>query len=156
MVYKTMAQSKKLPKHVTIGPFSVELICAPHYIMYEVSEAQGTFVIKPPYKIYLDKEMIERGGADAVNVVLHECMHVAYYQYQLKDKDEETVVNSFGNFMTELLCRSELKDWLRENMKGANGKAEKISVRLRDSQKGGKTKRTNGKTKTNRRSNNRR
>ena len=156
MVYKTMAQSKRLPKNVTIGPFLVELICAPHDIMYEVSEAQGTFVIKPPYKIYLDKEMIERGGADAVNVVLHECMHVAYYQYQLKDKEEETVVNSFGNFMTELLCRSELKDWLRENMKGANGKAEKISVRVRHSQKGRKTTRTNGKTKKTRRSNNRR
>ena len=156
MVYKTMAQSKRLPKHVTIGPFSVELICAPHDMMYEVGEAQGIFVQKPPYKIYLDKDMIERGGADAVNVVLHECMHVAYYQYQLKEKDEETIVNSFGNFMTELICRSELKDWLRENMKGANGKAEKTSVRVRYSQKGRKTQRTNGKTKTNRRSNNRR
>ena len=151
-----MAQSKRLPKHVTIGPFSVELICAPHDMMYEVGEAQGIFVQKPPYKIYLDREMIERGGADAVNVVLHECMHVAYYQYQLKEKDEETIVNSFGNFMTEILCRSELKDWLRENMKGANGKAEKTSVRVRYSQKGRKTQRTNGKTKTNRRSNNRR
>jgi len=151
-----MAQSKRLPKNVTIGPFSVELICAPHDMMYEVGEAQGIFIQKPPYKIYLDKEMIERGGADAVNVVIHECMHVAYYQYQLKDKEEETVVNSFGNFMTELLCRSELKDWLRENMKGENGKAKKISVRVRHSQKGRKTTRTNGKTKKNRRSNNRR
>ena len=126
-----MAQSKKLPKHVTIGPFSVELICAPHDIMYEVSEAQGAFVVKPPYKIYLDKEMIERGGADAVNVVLHECMHVAYYQYHLKDKDEETVVNSFGNFMTELICRSELKDWLRENMSRKETPRDKRSIRKR-------------------------
>jgi hypothetical protein len=126
-----MEQNKKLPKHVTIGPFSVELICAPHYIMYEVSEAQGAFVVKPPYKIYLDKEMIERGGADAVNVVLHECMHVAYYQYHLKDKDEETVVNSFGNFMTELICRSELKDWLRENMSRKETPRDKRSIRKR-------------------------
>ena len=131
MVYKTMAQSKKLPKHVTIGPFLVELICAPHDIMYEVSEAQGTFVQKPPYKIYLDREMIERGGADAVNVVLHECMHVAYYQYQLKEKDEETIVNSFGNFMTEILCRSELKDWLRENMGRKETPRDKRSIRKR-------------------------
>ena len=131
MVYKTMAQSKKLPKHVTIGPFSVELICAPHDIMYEVSEAQGTFVQKPPYKIYLDREMIERGGADAVNVVLHECMHVAYYQYQLKEKDEETIVNSFGNFMTEILCRSELKDWLRENMSRKETPRDKRSIHKR-------------------------
>jgi len=131
MVYKTMAQSKKLPKHVTIGPFLVELICAPHELMYEVSEAQGTFVQKPPYKIYLDKEMIDRGGADAVNVVLHECMHVAYYQYQLKDKDEETIVNSFANFMTEILCRSELKDWLRENMSRKETPRDKRSIRKR-------------------------
>lgn len=131
MVYKTMAQSKKLPKHVTIGPFLVELICAPHELMYEVSEVQGTFIQKPPYKIYLDKEMIERGGADAVNVVLHECMHVAYYQYQLKDKDEETVVNSFANFMTEILCRSELKDWLRENMSRKETPRDKRSIRKR-------------------------
>lgn len=154
MVYKTMAQNKKLPKHVTIGPFSVELICAPHHFMHEVGESQGTFIPNPPYKIYLDKEMIEQGGADAVNVVLHECMHVAYYQYQLKDRDEETVVNSFGNFITELLCRSELKDWLRENMKGDNGRAKKISVRVRNSQKRGKIKRANGKTKKTRRSSN--
>ena len=131
MVYKTMAQSKRLPKHVTIGPFSVELICAPHDMMYEVGEAQGIFVQKPPYKIYLDKEMIERGGADAVNVVLHECMHVAYYQYQLKEKDEETIVNSFGNFMTELICRSELKDWLRENMGRKETPRDKRSIRKR-------------------------
>lgn len=140
MVYKTMAQNKKLPKHVTIGPFSVELICAPHDFMHEVGESQGTFIPNPPYKIYLDKEMIERGGADAVNVVLHECMHVAYYQYQLKDKDEETVVNSFGNCMTELLCRSELKDWLRENMNRKETANDKPRIRKRPRKRKGNRK----------------
>ena len=62
----------KLPQFVTIGPFTVELVLCPHDIMYEVSEAQGTFVVKPPYKIYLDKEMMETGGPDAVNVLIHE------------------------------------------------------------------------------------
>lgn len=113
-----MAKIYKLPKYVNLGPFNVELIKVPPEIMYDMAEVQGTFVCKPPYKIFLDKEMIEAGGADAVNVVLHECLHVAYYQYHLKDKEEETVVNSFGNFMTELLCKSELKDWIRQNMKG--------------------------------------
>lgn len=117
MVYKTMAKSKKLPKFVTIGPFKVELICAPHEMIYEMGEAQGMFIQKPPYKIYLDKEMIEEGGADAFNLVVHECMHVAFYQYNMKDKDEEHIVNSFGNFLAELFCKSELKDWLRENMR---------------------------------------
>ena len=117
MVYKSMAKNKRLPKFVTIGPFKVELIVAPPEVMYEMGDAQGMFVQKPPYKIYLDQEMIEEGGADAFNVVVHECMHVAFYQYNMKDKDEEHMVNSFGNFMTELFCKSELKDWLRENMR---------------------------------------
>ena len=117
MVYKSMAKNKRLPKFVTIGPFKVELIVAPHEVMYEMGDAQGMFVQKPPYKIYLDEEMIEEGGADAFNVVVHECMHVAFYQYNMKDKDEEHIVNSFGNFVTELFCKSELKDWLRENMR---------------------------------------
>ena len=50
-----------------------------------------------------------------MNVVIHEMMHVGYYQYNLKDKEEETVVNSFSNFMTELLCRSELSAWIKDN-----------------------------------------
>ena len=79
----------KLPDKVTIGPFTVELVCVPHDIMYEVSEAQGTFVQIPPYKIYLDKEM----------------------------KDEEGVVNSYGNFLTEVLFYSSVKDWIRYQTK---------------------------------------
>jgi hypothetical protein len=107
----------KLPKYVTLGPFTVQLVCVPHELMYEVSEAQGTFIVKPPYKIYLDKEMIDAGGPDAVNVVVHELLHVGYYQYNLKDKEEETIINSFGNFITEVLCHSEIKDWIRHNTK---------------------------------------
>jgi len=154
MVYKTMAQNKKLPKHVTIGPFAVELICAPHELMSEVAEVEGTFLQKPPYKIYLDENIIEKGGANAVNVVIHELLHVAYYQYYLKDRDEERTVNSFSNFLTELLCHSNLKDWVRENMKGKDGKQKKVNVRLRNSQKRRAPKRANGKTKKTRRSNN--
>lgn len=106
----------KLPKKVTIGAFEVELITIPHEVSYEVGEAQGVFVGKPPYKIFLDEGIIERGGKDAVNVVIHEFLHVGYYQYLLKDKEEETVVNSYGNFITELLSRSELRDWIVDNI----------------------------------------
>ena len=106
----------KLPKKVTIGAFEVELITIPHEVSYEVGEAQGVFVPKPPYKIFLDENIIELGGKDAVNVVIHEMLHIGYYQYLLKDKEEETIVNSYGNFMTELLSRSELKDWIVDNI----------------------------------------
>ena len=106
----------KLPKKVTIGAFEVELVLIPHDISYEVSEAQGAFVGKPPYKIYLDENIVNNGGKDAINVVIHEMLHVGYYQYLLKDKEEESVVNSYGNFITELLSRSELKNWIKDNI----------------------------------------
>lgn len=106
----------KLPEFVTIGAFTVEIILIPHDISYEVSEQQGSFVVKPPYKIYFDEDIIEQGGADAVNLVIHEFLHLGFYQYMLKDKDEETVVNSYANFLTELLTRSELKSWVKNNI----------------------------------------
>ncbi len=106
-----------LPKKVNAGPFEVELILLPHEVAYESSDYQGTFVSKPPLKIYLDDEIINLGGRDAINVVMHEMLHVGYYQYHLKDKEEETLVNSMGNFLTEILGRSELKAWLIDNMK---------------------------------------
>ena len=100
----------KLPSKVTIGAFEILLITIPHEVSYEVGEAQGVFVPKPPYKIFLDEGIIEKGGKDAVNVVLHEFLHIGWYQ------DEETVVNSYGNFMTELLSRSELNSWIKDNI----------------------------------------
>jgi len=106
-----------LPKKVNAGPFEVALILLPHEVAYESSDYQGSFVSKPPLKIYLDEEIINLGGRDAINVVMHEMLHVGYYQYHLKDKEEETLVNSVTNFLTEILTRSELKEWLIDNMK---------------------------------------
>ena len=131
----------KLPKHIRIGAFKIELVCLPHNLMYEVGEAQGTFIIKPPYQIFLDKEMIERGGADAINVVLHELLHVGYYQYHLKDKEEETIVNSFGNFMTELLCHTGLGDWIAFEKNRERKTSGGIPVRIRNTKKKRKTTR---------------
>ena len=105
-----------LPKKVNAGPFEVELVLIPHEVAYESSDYQGSFVSKPPLKIYLDENIINLGGRDAINVVMHEMLHVGYYQYHLKDKEEETLVNSVANFLTELLSRSELKEWIIDNM----------------------------------------
>ena len=104
------------PKKVNAGPFEVELVLIPHEVAYESSDYQGSFVSKPPLKIYLDEDIINLGGKDAINVVMHEMLHVGYYQYHLKDKEEETLVNSVANFLTELLSRSELKAWIIDNM----------------------------------------
>ena len=105
-----------LPKFVTLGAFDVEIILLPHEVSLDVSEQQGSFKYNPPYKIFVDKDIIERGGKDALNLILHECLHVGYMQYMLKDKEEETVVNSYGNFLTEVLMRSELKEWIKWQM----------------------------------------
>ena len=109
-----MSENKivKLPKNVTVGAYKVELVRIPHDVAYESSDYQGSFVAKPPLKIYLDEEIIDMGGMDAINLVLHEFCHLGFYQYGMKDKEEEHIVNSYGNFLTELLMRSELKEWL--------------------------------------------
>lgn len=112
MLIKLSMPKIKLPQYVTVGAFEVEIILLSHEISYEICEQQGSFSPKPPYKIYLDEDIINNGGYDAFNLVIHEFLHLGYYQYLLKDKEEETVVNSYGNFITELLLRSELKSWL--------------------------------------------
>ena len=56
-------------------------------------------------------------GDSKINVVIHELLHLGFYQYHLKEKEEETIVNSYGNFLTELLCHSGLKEWIRFHTK---------------------------------------
>ena len=109
---KNLKELVKLPKNVTVGAYKVELVRIRHDVAYESSDYQGSFVAKPPQKIYLDEEIIDMGGMDAINLVIHEFCHLGYYQYGMKDKEEEHIVNSYGNFLTELLMRSELKEWL--------------------------------------------
>src|SRR5210317_1268464 len=114
-----MSKQIKLPKYVTIGAYKVELVKIAHEIAYESSDYQGSFVSNPPLKIFLDEDIINSGGMDAVNLVLHELCHVGFYQYGMKDKDEEHIVNSYGNFLTEVLIRSEIKEWLVWQIKNA-------------------------------------
>ena len=86
--------------------------------------------------------MIELGGADAINVVLHELLHVGYYQYHLKEKEEETVVNSYGNFITEVLYHSGLGDWIKFEMEREGKESGRIPVRVRNTKKKRKTTRS--------------
>ena len=108
--------SGELPKFVTVGAYRVELVKIDHAIAYDSSDYQGSFVAKPPLKMFFDEDIIDRGGMDAVNLVIHEFCHLGFYQYAMKDKDEEHIVNSYGNFLTEVLMRSELKEWLKWQM----------------------------------------
>ena len=77
---------------------------------------------KPPATIYLDKEIIERGGLDAVNLVIHEMCHAIEYLAQLTNlsvtdpnRAEEGRVTAYSNYLTEMISKSELRDWIRDN-----------------------------------------
>ena len=110
-----MTKKVELPEFVRLSHYRINLIAINSQISEECAEQQGSFHSRS-MRIYLDEDIILRGGADALNVVIHEMLHVGYYQYLLKEKEEETVVNSYGNFITELLTRSELKAWIIDNM----------------------------------------
>lgn len=102
-----------LPEYVSIGHFKIYLTPIDHDVAYNVCEMQGCFLSKPPYQIYLDKDIIDRNDVDSKNLVIHELCHAIYYIYLLKDKDEESIVNGMSNGITELFYKSELKEWLK-------------------------------------------
>lgn len=110
------------PKYVYLSYLKIDLVLLDSEVSYQVADQQGAFVEKPPITIYLDKDMIERGGLDAVNLVIHEICHGIEYLAQLTNlsvtdpnKAEEGRVNAYSNYMTELLSKSELRDWIRDN-----------------------------------------
>ncbi len=110
------------PKYVHLSYLKINLILLDSEVSYQVADQQGSFIEKPPITIYLDKDMIERGGSDAVNLVVHEMCHAIEYLAQLTNlsvtdpnKAEEGRVNAYSNYMTEIISKSELRDWLRDN-----------------------------------------
>ena len=110
------------PKHVHLSFLKVNLVLLNSQISYEVADQQGAFVEKPPVSIYLDEEIIRRGGSDAVVLVIHEVCHAIEHLAQLGNlsegdalKAEEGRVNAYSNFITELISKSELRDWIRDN-----------------------------------------
>ena len=118
-----MSKNKvKFPKFVYLSYLKIDLTLLDSEVSYQVAEQQGSFVEKPPVTIYLDKEMVERGGLDAVNLVIHEMCHAIEHLTQLTNlsvadpnKAEEGRVTAYSNYMTELISKSELRDWIRDN-----------------------------------------
>ena len=52
---------------------------------------------------------------DLINVLIHELLHVIYYQYNLSNSSsEEDVVNSMANGLTELLTRTALLETIKK------------------------------------------
>ena len=105
----------KFPKEIKLGCFTIKLKILDNTIAYEVAEQQGSYLEKTN-TIYLSEDIFDDDDR-AVNIVIHELCHAIYSQYSLKDKDEETTVNSFANGITELLIRTELLQWINHIVK---------------------------------------
>tara|TARA_Y100000114_G_C11647412_1_gene272398 strand:- start:280 stop:615 length:336 start_codon:yes stop_codon:yes gene_type:complete len=102
-----------LPKLFDVGPFQIRVVLIDSDYSHDVGEQYGSYVERSN-TIYLDKGVIDRGGPDAVNLVIHELMHVIYRQYSLLNKtDEELIVNAFANGLTELFKRTQLLKWVK-------------------------------------------
>lgn len=112
-----MTKSKAFPTRISLGYTYVNLVLVDSKISQNIGEQQGCYSGGLPYTVYFDKDIIRAGGPDAVNLVLHELMHHVYANYQVDEKSgEEVVINTLANGITEILFRSELKDWLLQQL----------------------------------------
>ena len=109
----------KLPKTIRLGHFNIKIKPLPNELASS-DEQEGSFYSNAR-TIYIDENIIEKGGADLVSVLLHELLHVSYYKNNLnKTSTEEDFVNSFSNDLTELLSRTKLLDIININLRGKN------------------------------------
>ena len=109
----------KLPKKIKLGHFNI-LIKALSKDIASSDEQEGSFH-GSTRTIYIDENIIEKGGTDLVSVLLHELLHASFYKNNLnKTSTEEDFVNSFSNDLTELLSRTKLLDIINTNLKGKN------------------------------------
>ena len=113
MISQTKTNREKLPKFIEIGPFKVNIRLLSHDTSYEVGDQQGSFHSKPPLTINLDESIMNMHNEVSLNLIMHELFHLCHYQYHLEDAKEEVLVNAQANFMTELLMRSNLKNWIK-------------------------------------------
>ena len=107
----------KLPSSIKLGHFTIYIkpidadVAAGSY-------EEGSF--QPTTRtIYIDNSIIQKGGADLANVLLHELLHVSYYKNNFNNNStEEDLVNGFSNDITELLTRTDLLSLITKILRG--------------------------------------
>ena len=110
-----------LPKSIKLGHFEIFIKELDPEIAAASSE-EGSF-LPTSRTIWIDKSLIEKGGADLVCVLIHELMHVSFLKNNFNQTStEEDLVNGFSNDMTELLSRTELLNIITKILRGTNGK----------------------------------
>jgi len=102
-----------LPKCIKLGPFEIKIKSLDPEIAADNFE-EGSF--NPTTRtIYIDKNIIQKGGSDLINVLIHELLHASYYKNNFNPAStEEDLVNGFSNDLTELLTREKLFDIIKE------------------------------------------
>ena len=104
-----------LPTIIKLGHFNIQ-IKAIEPELASHNEEEGSFH-SGSRTIYIDQNIIDRGGVDLVNVIIHELLHVSYYKNNLsKASTEEDLVNAFSNDFTELLSRTELLNFINADL----------------------------------------
>ena len=107
----------KLPSSIKLGHFTINIKPIDADVAAGISE-EGSFQATTR-TIYIDNSIIERGGADLANVLLHELLHVSYYKNNFNSNStEEDLVNGFSNDITELLPRTDLLTIINKILKG--------------------------------------
>ena len=83
-------------------------------ILYEICKEEGSFHANLR-KIYISEDVVKRGGATLINILIHELMHVAYWYCNLTSQSsEEDIVNAMSNSLTELLFRTDLLTFINK------------------------------------------
>jgi hypothetical protein len=110
----------KLPTQIDIGHETIKIEVVPTHLSYELCREEGSFH-STLRTIFINEDIVNRGGATLVNVLIHELMHVIHWLDNLsKDSTEEDIVNSMSNGMTELLLRTDLLTFIYKELN--NGK----------------------------------
>lgn len=109
----------KLPKSIIVNHEEIKIEIVPSHLSYELCREEGSFH-SSLRTIFLNEDIVLRGGAPLVNVLIHEIMHVAYWLYNLnKDSTEEDIVNCMSNVITEVFTRTPLLTTINEVIKNA-------------------------------------
>lgn len=112
----------KLPTQIKLGHETIKIEVVPTHLSYELCKEEGSFHSNLR-TIFISEDMVNRGGASLVNVLIHELMHVIYWLDNLsKDSTEEDIVNSMSNGLTELLLRTELQTFINKELNYAKKK----------------------------------
>lgn len=103
----------RLPKSIKLGHFTFQIKELDPDIADDNFE-EGSFHATNR-TIYIHKNIIQKGGHDLMNVLIHELLHASYYKNNFNTAStEEDLVNGFSNDITELLTRTKLYEIIKE------------------------------------------